>query len=184
MFEMMQIRKVADRSSGERLRVPVLSPVTLQDGTVVQVETGQVKLVNPDTPGDAHEPWPLLGVELIAPPHLCSVSTRLVDRAMAEGWIELVGAQAVRRPAGSAAEPASTVHSFTHADRLVFHTIDGDFIYDVVHQPDKYAAGGDDDTPVTDEAYAAGATRVDWFYGLQLAEYPDTFEPDDEVDNG
>jgi len=184
MFGMMQVRKVADRSSGERLRVPVLTPVTLGDGTVVQVETGRVKLVNPDTPGDAHESWPLLGVELVDPPHECSVPTGWVDRGVVEGWIEQVNARAVGRPAGPADEPASVIHRFTHADQLVFHTLDGEFVYDVTHQPDKYAVDGDDDTPVTDEVYAAGATRVDWFYRLALAEYPDTFEPDDEVDNG
>jgi hypothetical protein len=68
-------------------------------------------------------------------------------------------------------------HIFRQADVLVFHTRAGDIRYKVVHNPDKYADHddrtfevkrfkADDDTPVTDEIYAAGATRVDHFYDL------------------
>jgi hypothetical protein len=83
---------------------------------------------------------------------------------------------------------------FHHYSALVLHLVDDDgagydLRYRVTHQPDKYAdnstpgeatddrpqadriASGnthDDDTPVTDELYAAGQTRVDHFYDLEL----------------
>jgi len=93
----------------------------------------------------------------------------------------------VIRPAGApGAKNVPTInapapHVFSHYTYLTFHMVDGDYRYKVVHQPDKYADysvathpdqveafEGDDTTPVTDEVYDAGATRVDWFYGLEL----------------
>ena len=73
--------------------------------------------------------------------------------------------------------PAPT---FVQAQAIVFHTLDGDVRYRVTHNPDKYADDSTvgernmpnddnshgDDTPVTDEMYASGQTRVDHFYDL------------------
>lgn len=169
MGALLTVRKLADRSTGERLRVPITQPVELADGTVVQVETGQVKLVNPATPGDAHESWPLAGIQVVDAPDECTVGARWVTRGVAEGWIELEGARLVTRPAGPAHDPTASTHQFVHADALVIHSVDGDVRYRVTHQPDKYAdhEEADDETPVTSEAYAAGGTRVDHFYGLE-----------------
>lgn len=167
MGALLTVRKLADRSTGERIRVPITQPVTLADGTVVQAETGQVKLVNPATPGDAHEPWPFAGIQVVDAPDTCSVPARWVARAILEGWLELEGARPVTRPAGPAHDPAASMHQFVHADALVIHTVDGDVRYRIVHQPDKYVADGDDETSMTDEHYAAGNSRVDHFYGLE-----------------
>ena len=54
-------------------------------------------------------------------------------------------------------------HTFRHYEAM---TVCGTR-YKVTHQPDKYADPGDDDTPVTDEVYGSGQTRVDHFYGLK-----------------
>lgn len=163
----MIVRKVADREGQRRISVPVTVPTTLEDGTVVQVATGTTKLVNPDTPGDHHEPWPLLHIEVTDPPEACRVPTSWVNRAVAEGWLTLHEPVVVTRPGGPAHDPYGVTHTFIHASGMTLDTVDGDLVYRVVHQPDKYVADGDDDTAMTAEHYAAGNSRVDWFYGLE-----------------
>ena len=134
-------------------------------------ETGEKRLVNPATPGDDHEPWPLLGITLEAAPQETTISTTLLAEGVAAGWITAENQRAVVRPAGATQDvlfsgQTGQPHMFVHCDRVIFHTLDGHVAYRVTHQPDKYAATGDDDTPVTPEVYAAGETRVDHFYRL------------------
>jgi hypothetical protein len=151
---LLRVRKLADRSEGERV-------------VRYDPETGERHLVNPAT-GEP-ESWPLAGVQIEGdPPQLTSASTSFVANAVAEGWIELVSERLEHRPGGPSNEPWRITHTFVHANALVIHTADGDVRYRVVHQPDKYAANGDDSTTVTPEIYAAGETRVDHFYGLEL----------------
>lgn len=154
----LRIRKHADTSGGERIRR--FDPVT-----------GERKLVNPATPGSDHEPWPLAGVTIEHMSDEARLSTTFVADGIREGWITGVNAQPVVRPAGPEQHvwnsgQSGQPHVFMHYDALVFHTLDGDVTFKVTHQPDKYAdtAEADDKTPVTPETYAAGATRVDWFY--------------------
>lgn len=178
----MRIRKLADKSEGERIVVPELQEVELQNGETVLLPTGRNKLVNPTTPGLDHEPWPLAGIQLLEAPDYCELATSFVDAGAAEGWIELENARLVRRPAGPAETPTRAWHVFMHADAITFKTTDGEVRYKVVHQPDKYADDRrpdekgyldpledvlGDEEPVTKERYAAGETRVDWFYGVQ-----------------
>lgn len=154
-------------------------------------DTGERKLVNPATPGDDNEPWPLAGVsfceqngETCEPPALTTITPRKVSEGVAEGWITTEGAIPVVRPAGATQDVWESTqtgepHLFIHYDSITFHTIEGDFTYRVTHQPDKYADhsqatyeteefDADDDTPVTPEVYEAGATRVDHFYVIEL----------------
>lgn len=156
MAELLRIRKVADMSSGVRV---------VRYDTV----TGHKLLVDPVD--DAVRPWPLLGVRIEgAPPRETAAGTTFVAQAIAEGWIAGSGERVVHRPGGPAANVWQKTHTFVHYDELTIRTLDGDVRYRVTHQPDKYADPGDDDTPVTAEVYAAGATRVDHFYGLTLIE--------------
>jgi hypothetical protein len=103
--------------------------------------------------------WPLAGVEVIEAPE--------VTRAWAEGFVTLENPRMVRRPGGPPHDLERVTHEFLQADAIVIHGRDGDVRYRVVHQPDKYVADGDDDTPMTPEHYAVGNSRVDWFYGLE-----------------
>jgi len=169
MGKVLHVRKLADKSDGERVRVPVLRDLELANGETVQVLTGEVKLVNPATPGVEHEPWPLAGVAFVGEiPEQTTVSARWLDRAVEEGWVRREGERLVRRPAGPSDAKMSSDHVFIHADEVVFDTVDGEVRYRVTHQPDKYVADGDDETPMTHEHYAAGNSRVDHFYGLEL----------------
>lgn len=151
----LTIRKLADRTTGERV-------------VAYDPQTGAKRLVNPATPGDEHEPWPIAGVQIVgAPPQTTSVSTAWVATGVGEGWITREGERLVHRPAGPAADKWRATHTFVHADALVLHTVDGGVRYRVTRQPDKYTVDNDE-APVTDWVYASGQTRVDWFYGLEL----------------
>lgn len=170
------IRRVPDKSDGER--VVRFDP-----------ETGARKLVNPATPGDDHEPWPLAGVIFEQdPPDKMNLPAKTVARGVAEGWIERVNSRPVLRPAGPNMETyessqTGTPHTFFHCDEIVLKPMDGQAVrYRVVHQPDKYAVVGrelvsedkglvrdviDPEAKVTPEIYASGLTRVDNYYGLE-----------------
>lgn len=174
-LEPLSVRKLADKSVGTR--VSRFDP-----------ETGERILVNPET--NAAEPWPLAGVEIVdEAPRYTRVPVSWVAKGRAEGWITLEGEEVVHRPGGPVENLWGTTHTFVHADALVIHTVDGDVRYEVVHQPDKYADDStvendgkksenglvegtpntlSPDTKVTDEHYANGDTRIDWFYGLEL----------------
>lgn len=158
---MLTVRKLADTSTGTR--VTRFDPVT-----------GEKKLVNPATPGDDHEPWPLAGIRIEGDaPRTTRVPTSWVSNGIAERWIEGVNGRPVVRPAGPTPDvwnssQTGAPHLFMHYDALVLKTVDGDVRYRVVHQPDKYTDGDDPAEPATAEAYAQGRTRVDWFYDLEL----------------
>jgi len=165
----LAIRKLADTSTGTRVKR-------------YDPETGASFLLNPET--GQPEPWPFAGVRLDQAPEVATISTSKVAEGIAEGWLEGVNGRPVVRPAGPTQTDWNSSHTgqphvFLHYDALVFKTVDGDITYTVAHQPDKYADhgqaadpdqvdafDGDDDTPVTPEYYAAGATRVDHFYGI------------------
>lgn len=150
----LTIRKRADKSTGRRDKA-------------WDWRTGQWKLVNPDTPGDDHEPWPLAGVEAVGDlPDECEVSTHFVARGISEGWIEGEDEEVVHRPGGPPDNQWAATHTFPQYSALVFKFADGDVRYTVAHNPDKYVAEGTDATKVTSEVYAAGETRVDAFYRL------------------
>lgn len=113
------------------------------------------------------EPWPLAGIRIENDPvGITALTTTVVAQGRAEGWVTVEGENVVHRPGGPVDDLWRVVHTFMHYDAIVFHTVDGDVRFRVTRQPDKYALDRDDQAPVTDEAYAAGETRVDWWYGV------------------
>lgn len=146
--------KHADKSTGRR--------------EVRYTPDGIRTLVNPDTPGDDHEAWPLAGVTLGEALSPVEISTGFVANAVAEGWASLEGENVVHRPGGPLANRWAVTHTFVQADAIVFHLMDGDVRYKVTHQPDKYVASGTDSTKMTDDKYGDGDSRVDLFYGLKF----------------
>lgn len=156
-FDLLRIRKLADKSDAQRI-------------VKFDPDTGEKRLVNPLTPGDVHEPWPLAGIQFEGPPPAyTTVSQSFVTNALSEGWLSLENSRQVTRPGGPPEfrENPSQAHNFLHADALVFNTVDGAVRYKVLRQPDKYVEG-DDEASVTDEVYNAGRTVVDWHYELEL----------------
>lgn len=143
-MEMLKIRKLADKSVGERV-------------TRYHPETGEAYLTNPATPGNDPEPWPLAGIKFEGePPSETSASMRWVLQGVAEGWLELVGEKVMRAPGGPPQNPWSKVHTFHTARAIKFKTVAGAVTYQVTHNPGKY-----------DDASEPAGTRVDWFYRLR-----------------
>ena len=134
----LTIRKLADRSRGERLEW--------------RDRDGVKHLINPET--GKREPWPLLGVMLDEKPEHCRVPTSTISRGASEGWIVLENERIVTAAGGPPRNPHAIVHTFRQCDAIVFRTVEGDVRYQVLHNPGKYADGN--------------ATRVDWFYDLEL----------------
>lgn len=138
----LEVRLLADKSTGTR--------VTMYDQF-----TGEKKLVNPETPGSEHEPWPLAGVQLVSDAHQeVSVPMGWVRRGVQSGWLEVRGENVVHKPGGPEGDPWAVTHTFFEADQIVLKTVDGDVVYDVIANPGK-----DDSTG-----------EVLWKYDLALAE--------------
>ena len=154
MDEGLKIRKVPDKSEGERI-------------VRFDPDTGEKKLVNPATEGEEHEAWPLLGVRIEneEPPRYCEMSTGYVAAARSAGWMEATGEKVVHKPAGPAENPWANTHTFVQLKTITIKTLDGDVRYNVVHNPDKY----DDETGEPTDNAGDPTTHVDWFYGLELA---------------
>lgn len=131
----------------------------------------RVRILADKTGGPPPEgmPWPIAGLRIEGDaPNACTLPTTFVSKRKADGVLTLDGERVVHRPGGPPEDLWRVTHTFVHADAIVLHTVDGDVRYRVTHQPDKYVDGGADQDAVTDELYAAGETRVDWFYGVEL----------------
>jgi hypothetical protein len=89
-------------------------------------------------------PKPLAGIQIGSPddrgtpPQVTGVSTQLVDQGQAEGWLTLVDAEPKVFAGGPATAPFAKTHTFVHAAKIVFHTVDGDVTYRVTRNPGKY----------------------------------------------
>lgn len=140
---MLSVRKLADKSEGTRIRM-------------YDEMTGDAKLVNPDTPGTDHEPWPLAGVQVEGEcPDACRVPMSFVQKGKQEGWIELEGETVQFRPGGPADDPWRVTHTFLQAEKVVLKTVDGDVRFHVTANPDKHGQAGDPDA------------EVRWFFDLE-----------------
>jgi hypothetical protein len=162
-YQILELRRLADKSEGRR--EPRYDTVT-----------GDRKLVNPDTPGEDHEPWPTLGITIInpdGPPEYTSIDTEYANQLVADGLLARQGERIAVRPAGPFNAPWSKQpHVFVHADSLVFKDHErGDVTYRVVRQPDKYVAAGYDNVVEDYSDLTAddlSNTVVQHFYSLQL----------------
>lgn len=158
------VRKLADRTDGERLRRAILpaNRVTVDENGVAMVDPADLQhiLWNPATGPNEHEPWPLAGVEVVEAPKASKIPTSFVAKGITEGWAELENPRIVFRSGGPPEEPwrPGTSHTFTHADAIVIHAVDGPVRYRVVKdgQPDKW--------PDRKEGDAGFGGEVRWFY--------------------
>ncbi len=155
-MSLLMIKLIPDRTGQER--VVKFDP-----------DTGERRLVNPATPGDEHEAWPLLGAvfcddtgEQIEAPETLLVQQKYARDA---SFIELVTATSKSVPAGTAADPYSKEpHVFVQCKELVFHMLDGDHRYRVLKNPGKY----DSATNIEVDSAADPTTYVTWDYELKL----------------
>lgn len=122
------------------------------------------------------EPWPMAGVSFgdrdtkSAPPRRALVATSQLATWRDRGVLSTEGSRIVLRSGGPTDNPwkvdpvRGIPHMFEHLDRVIFHTLDGDVVYDVVENPDKWPAEKLDDTQET-----GFGGEVRWYYDLKLA---------------
>lgn len=149
-MEGLVLRKLADRSKGTRL-------------VRYDEQSGQKYLLNPHT--NQREGWPLLGVRIEnegGPPEEIRISTGKVAEGRREGWIEAEGETPVVRSGGPPEDPWRDSHTFIHLDAVTFKTVDGDFRYEVVVNPDKW--------PKEKDGNAGHGGEVLHFYDLRRAD--------------
>lgn len=153
----LAISLIADMSEGERVKR-------------YHPETGRAYLADPET-WDIDDrstwvdnPWPIVGaVPRGETPKRCTVNTTIVDRGVAQGWLELVNPQVVHRPGGIREKPWLVTHTFVHAEAILIKGPDSDVRYRVVRQPDKYHQG-----PEGTDAISDPTAEVLWTYDLEL----------------
>jgi hypothetical protein len=170
-FQPLAVRKLADRSEGERLVRFLARNVQVDEDGNALIDPSQVEriLFNPATPELEHEPWPLAGLEVDGePPARTRVGTRWVDGLAAEGLVTFENERVVHKPGGPPSSPWRVTHTFRHADAIVFKTVNGELRYRVTRQPDKYDGGPENGTGKPTEAAGDPETSVDWFYDLEL----------------
>ena len=112
---------------------------------------------------DAEGIRPFLGIRISSPPKRTSMSTSYVNTAVREGWLTLVKESLAHRPGGTTNNPWATTHTFIHAQKLVFSTLDGDITYRVTAQPDKYHPGKKGTDSVGDPS-----AEIRHYYELEL----------------
>jgi hypothetical protein len=129
----LRIRKLADKSTGERLER-------------WDPETGEKYLLNPAN--GLREGWPLLGVvpEGDLPKHAV-IPTSFVELGIRDGWITVEGSRIVTRPGGPEHDPwrvdpeKGIPHVRRHVDAIVLGFITGPARYVVTENPDKWHDG-------------------------------------------
>lgn len=164
-YQILELRRLADKSEGRReVRYDSI--------------TGERKLVNPNTPGEDHEPWPTAGITIInpdGPPQFTTISTDYVNQLVSDKLLERKGAKVAVRPAGPFEDPWSVQpHTFLHAEFLVFKDAErGPVTYKVTRQPDKYLFEGSDYVVDSYERLVPldlPQTVVEHFYSLELVD--------------
>jgi hypothetical protein len=149
----LQIRKLADKSVGERV-------------TRYDPETGASYLTDPETWDRADEstwveqPWPLLGIQVDNAPKTCEIPLKFLLRGRAEGWLTIEGEEVVHRPGGPPENPWAVTHTFVQGDVLVLHSVDGDVRYEIVDSPDKWPAEKNE----RDEGFGG---EVRWYFKVK-----------------
>lgn len=152
-----RVRKLADKSSGERVKR--FDPVT---GEAYLADPNEWVLDDPST--HVSTPWPSLGVVVEGDlPQKTALNTGFVNKAVSEGWAELVNRSVVHRPGGPEDDPWRVTHTFVQAEEIVFHLADGDVKYRIVQNPDKFPESKND----FDEGFGG---EVNWFYVVELVE--------------
>lgn len=144
-------------------------------------ETGEVEVINPD--GGA---WPAAGLKMLEIPQRACPSAKKISQLITLGFVTLINERVKRYPSGPPSDPWKSGppnYLFAHADKVVFHTIDGDVTYrvrsnpgkyvidDVVHKRGKYVDDSQNTIlrECTEEDVKNGArTRVDHCYDLEL----------------
>lgn len=155
-------RKLADQSVE---RIKIFDPFTGEPVLMEPVEAEElIREIRPVWLKAKSSPRPLVGMKIEGEmPDTLVLSTSFIAKGKSEGWIEVEGGTRVHRSSGPKSDPwGNPPHTFIHYDRITIKTVDGDFSFKVVEQPDKWPEekGEDDDS--------GHGGEVKWFYSLEL----------------
>lgn len=107
-------------------------------------------------------------IDLDPVPERIIISQRSVENFHRKGWLALENPQRRVHFAGGVQEPERRSHNFLCADKLIFRTIHGDYVYEVTHQPGKYIEGRG--IANAKDIRAGYTCRVDHFFVARLME--------------
>lgn len=177
-MEGLRLHKLADQSDGDR--VAVTHPLT-GDRALYTPEDADTLNQRLAAAFDGIEPtpYPFAGLAIDnedGAPEDTQIPTQLVSQGLAEGWLSTTPAEGdlVVRSAGPKDNPWGTApHTFIHYAAITFHTVGGDYVYDVVANPDKW--------PETMDGKAGFGGEVRHFYELHLngVHEPEAAQPDE-----
>lgn len=164
----LRLRKLADQTEE---RVALTHPVTGQRDLYLPDDARQIEAAIAEVfAGFEPTPRPFLGIKIEESPEITKVSTGWVASAKAEGWVSTSPneGEVVFRSSGPQDNPwGAPPHSFVHYDSITIHTVDGDVVYDVVENPDKW--------PEEKDGKAGFGGEVHHYYELRLS---DVHEPE------
>lgn len=142
MPEGLQLRKLAHKDGD---RVAVTHPITGERSLYTPEDAAELlSRLGEVFEGIQPSPYALAGIQITNPdgaPTDPLVTPRIIEQGRAEGWITTSPAEVepIFRTAGPKESPwAGAPHVFLHYDQVIFHTVDGDYVYDVVENPDKW----------------------------------------------
>lgn len=162
----LRLRKLADQTDGDR--VPVTHPLTGEKALYTPEDAAKLaERLASAFEGIEPTPYPFLGLAIDnddGAPEDTFLTTRLVARGRAEGWLstspdegELVVRSAGPKENAWGAPP----HTFIHYTSITLHTVHGEYVYDVVENPDKW--------PEEKDGKAGFGGEVRHFYELHLS---------------
>lgn len=164
----LRLRKLADSSEP---RVRLTHPVSGEAALYTEEDAAQIMAALSGIFAEVSPtPRPFAGLQIEEVLDEVTLSEGLVAQGRAEGWITTdpeTDANREIRTSGPKDNPwGSPPHVFLHYDRITFHTVDGDVVYAVVENPDKWPEQKDGD--------AGFGGEVRWFYRCELLSAPQT----------
>lgn len=161
----LRLRKLADQTGD---RVAVTHPLTGERALYTPEDAATLtERLAAAFEGVEPTPYPFVGLAIEnedGAPEDTQVPTQLVSQGISEGWLTATpdGGDLVFRSAGpKGAAWNAPPHSFLHYETITFHTVDGDYVYDVTANPDKWPEHKDGD--------AGFGGEVKHFYELHLS---------------
>ena len=151
----LRVRKLADKSEPrEKMFDPATGDpilMTPEDAEKLREKLHTIRDLFVETPR------PFAGLQIEGkPPRRVKMPTTWVARGISEGWLKGKGKKLVHRSAGPPGNPWASSHTFVHYETITLRTVDGDVVYKIRQNPDKW--------PDKKEAEAGFGGDVRWVY--------------------
>lgn len=79
----------------------------------------------------------LAGIRLYGPPVEVGLPRSVIERGIREQWATVTEPTTVYLHTGPAENPSQQVDAVTHYKYVTFHTLDGDYTYEITQNPDR-----------------------------------------------